>query len=83
MTSTFAELGIPFRFFDGPTKQAAESIGLARCSLHRAPDRHGFEIGIGHRDIAVSETAAKRKRTLIISYIIVITKLWKRTISAT
>lgn len=47
MSETFAQLGIPFPLFEGPTEQAGEYCGLAACSLCRAKRQHCFRLGIG------------------------------------
>lgn len=47
MSKTFAELGIPFPLFDGPTDQAVEYGGVGTCSLCGGRRQHCFRLGIG------------------------------------
>ena len=47
MSKTFAELGIPFPLFEGPSDQATEYCGLATCSLCGKKRQHCFGLGIG------------------------------------
>lgn len=47
MPQTFAELGIPFPLFEGPSDEAHEYCGLATCSLCGTARQHCFRLGIG------------------------------------
>ena len=47
MSKTFAELGIPFPLFAGPSDQASEYCGSDTCSLCGGRRQHCFRLGIG------------------------------------
>jgi uncharacterized protein CbrC (UPF0167 family) len=47
MAITFAQLGIPFPFFDAPAEQATEYCGIQTCSLCNHEGRHCFALDIG------------------------------------
>jgi uncharacterized protein CbrC (UPF0167 family) len=47
MTSTFAQLDIPFPLFEGPADQASEYGGLGTCTLCGSNGQHCFELDIG------------------------------------
>jgi uncharacterized protein CbrC (UPF0167 family) len=47
MSRTFAQLGIPFPLFEGPSEQASEYCGIAACSLCSKKGQHCFQLGIG------------------------------------
>jgi uncharacterized protein CbrC (UPF0167 family) len=47
VSKTFAEFGIPFPLFEGPTEQASEYCGVADCSLCGLMQQHCFRLGIG------------------------------------
>ncbi len=47
VAKTFAELGIPFPLFHGPTEQASEYCGVSTCSLCGTKLQHCFLLGIG------------------------------------
>lgn len=47
MSETFAQLGIPFPLFEGPSDQAGEYRGVGTCSLCGAKRQHCFSLGIG------------------------------------
>jgi uncharacterized protein CbrC (UPF0167 family) len=44
---TFADLGIPFPLFEGPTDQASEYCGVGTCTLCGNVQRHCFRLDIG------------------------------------
>lgn len=47
VSKTFAELGIPFPLFEGPSDQASEYCGVGTCSLCGHKRQNCFRIGIG------------------------------------
>jgi uncharacterized protein CbrC (UPF0167 family) len=47
VSTTFAELGIPFPLFDGLSEQASEYCGISTCSLCGSKREHCFRLGIG------------------------------------
>ena len=47
VSKTFAQLGIPFPLFEGPSDQASEYSGLGTCSLCGSRQQHCFDLGIG------------------------------------
>lgn len=47
MIENFAQLGIPFPFFEGPSDQADEYCGLDTCSLCLNQNQHCFRLDIG------------------------------------
>ena len=47
MAKRFAELGIPFPLFEGPSDQAAEYGGLGTCSLCGGHRQHCFQLEVG------------------------------------
>jgi len=47
VSKTFAELGIPFPLYAGPSDQASEYCGLGPCSLCGGKPRHCFRLDIG------------------------------------
>ncbi len=47
MAQTFAQLGIPFPLFAGPSDQATEYCGIATCSLCGGERTHCFRLDIG------------------------------------
>ena len=47
MARTFAQLGIPFPLFEGPSDQASEYCGLDTCSLCGGRRLHCFRLNIG------------------------------------
>ncbi len=47
MSTTFAQLGIPFPLFEGPSEQAEEYCGLGTCSLCGNEQQHCFRLDDG------------------------------------
>ncbi|MFO0936869.1 MAG: CbrC family protein [Gemmataceae bacterium] len=47
MSKTFAQLGIPFRLFEGPSDQASEYCASGLCSQCSKNRQHCFRLGIG------------------------------------
>jgi uncharacterized protein CbrC (UPF0167 family) len=47
VSKTFAQLGIPFPLFEGPSDQASEYCGLDTCSLCGSKAQHCFRLDIG------------------------------------
>ena len=47
MAQTFAQLGIPFVLFEGPSDQAIEYCGVGTCSLCGSKRQHCFRLDIG------------------------------------
>jgi uncharacterized protein CbrC (UPF0167 family) len=47
VSKTFAELGIPFPLFEGPSDQASEYCGVGTCLLCGSNRQYCFRLGIG------------------------------------